>query len=80
MTVEPSIVDLAKYEAAAEAHYAAIYDTPRHGVKDHYEDALTNLARAIEVAERLGRAEDVARLKIRHEHIRKVYDSQFRGV
>jgi hypothetical protein len=80
MTLEPSIADLVKYEAAAEAHYTAMYDVPRHGVKDHYEDALINLARAIEVAKRLDRADDVARLKNRYEHIGKVYDSQFRGV
>jgi hypothetical protein len=47
--------------------------------KEPYEDACFALARAIEAAQRLGLDEEVARLKRRVEHVRAVYNSQFRG-
>jgi len=75
-----SVVDLLKYEMQAEAAYHAMYDAPRAGAKDCYDDAMINLASAIEVADQLGHADVVSRLKARKEHVRKVYDSQFRRV
>ena len=47
--------------------------------KEPYEDACFAFARAIEAAQGLGLNDEVARLNRRVEHIRAVYNSQFRG-
>ena len=56
----------------------ASYDA--HRPKEHAEDALTNLQRAIDLANAQGLADDVTRLSERYDHIRSVYDHQFRGI
>jgi len=58
-----------------------MYDVPPLGsTKDCYDDACIQFSRAIEVAQRLGLADDVARLTNRLANIRGVYNSQFRGL
>jgi len=75
----PTRADMARYEAAAEAAYDAMYDP-----KDHYhakelrDDALGNLRCAIDLAKFLGLPEEAARLEKRYDHIYTVYDHQFR--
>ncbi|HEV2956716.1 MAG TPA: hypothetical protein VGX95_11410 [Xanthobacteraceae bacterium] len=69
--------ELAEWERRAEEAYAQMYEARR--AKEPYEDACFAFARAIEAAQRLGRNEEVARLNRRIEHIRAVYNSQFRG-
>jgi hypothetical protein len=69
--------DLDEWERRAEESYAEMYEARR--AKEPYEDACLAFARAIAAARRLGLDEEVARLTRRVEHIRAVYDSQFRG-
>jgi len=69
--------DLDEWERRAEQAYAGMYEARR--AKEPYEDACFAFARAIEAARRLGLDEEVARLNRRVEHIRAVYNSQFRG-
>lgn len=76
---EPTRELVAEYHSKAEAAYSAMYDAPSWDEKDLKDDALFYLARAIEVAEQLGLAEDVERLKARVANIMGVYNSQFRG-
>jgi hypothetical protein len=72
--------ELARLELLAEQAYAAVYDVPPlRSAKDDYDNACLYFQRAIDEAKRLGRSTDVARLTQRHEHVRAVYDSQFRG-
>jgi hypothetical protein len=47
-------------------------------VKDCIEDALYNLARAIDIAQMRGLTGEVERLKKRIAHIQGVYDSRFK--
>jgi hypothetical protein len=78
VTGEPSgRAELDEWERRAEAAYSEMYEARR--AKEPYEDACFAFARAIEAAQRLGLAGDVARLNRRVEHIRAVYNSQFRG-
>jgi hypothetical protein len=78
MTTEPrDRVELEEWERRAEAAYSEMYEARR--AKEPYEDACFAFARAIETAQRLGLEEEVARLNRRVEHIRAVYNSQFRG-
>jgi len=70
---------MAEYEQKAETAYSAMYDAQPWDEKDLKDDALFYLARAIEVAEALGLADDAARLKARVDNIMGVYNSQFRG-
>ena len=69
--------ELGEWERRAEEAYAQMYEARR--AKEPYEDACFAFARAIEAAQRLGLTEEVARLQRKVEHIRAVYDSQFRG-
>jgi hypothetical protein len=69
--------DLDEWERRGEESYAQMYEARR--AKEPYEDACSAFARAIEAARRLGLDQEVARLTRRVEHIRAVYDSQFRG-
>ena len=66
-----------EWERRAEASYSEMYEARR--AKEPYEDACLQFARAIEAARRLGLAAEVERLTRRVEHVRAVYDSQFRG-
>ena len=68
------------FERAAEVAYAGLYDAKPHGVKDCYDDAMLCFAHAIEAARLAGLVNEVERLKSRAEHIRNVYNGQFRGV
>ena len=71
--------ELGEWERLAEQSYSAMYDAPPFGsTKDCYDDACFQFARAIEAARRLGLDDDAARLCRRVEHIRAVYNSQFR--
>ena len=78
MTGQPTDrADLVEWERRAEQAYAEMYQARR--AKEPYEDACFAFARAIETAQRLGLDEEAARLNRRVEHIRAVYNSQFRG-
>jgi hypothetical protein len=78
MMTEPSgRAELAEWERCAEAAYSEMYEARR--AKEPFEDACFAFARAIEAAQRLGLKEEVARLNRRVEHVRAVYNSQFRG-
>ena len=68
--------EIAHHEALGEQSYTAMYDARRP--KDDYEDTHLHFHHAIEAAKRLGRADDVARLTRRIEHITAVYNHQFR--
>ncbi len=72
--------EMERYEQLAEAAYDAMYD-PRPGMvaKMHFEDASMYFFRAAEAARSLGLTEDAVRLEQRRDHVRKVYNSQFRG-
>jgi chromosome segregation ATPase len=69
--------DLDDWERRAEQAYAEMYEARR--AKEPYEDACFAFARAIEEAQRLGLNDQVGRLERRLEHVRAVYNSQFRG-
>ena len=70
--------EIARFEALAEEAYSTMYDTRDHNVKDCFDDALYNLGRALDIAQMRGLKDDVDRLRKRIEHIRAVYNSQFR--
>jgi hypothetical protein len=70
--------EITRLERLAEAAYTAMYDTPRYGIRDCYDDAQGYLCRVIELAERVRLKEIVTRLKLRKDHIYSVYDRQFR--
>jgi hypothetical protein len=70
--------EIARFEALAEEAYSAMYDVRDFGVKDLYEDALYNLARAIDIARMRGLNDTVERLSKRRDHIDTVYNRQFR--
>jgi hypothetical protein len=67
-----------EYERKAEAAYSAMYDAKPWNEKDLKHDALSYLARALEVAEALGRDDDCERLRARTNNIPGVWNSQFR--
>jgi hypothetical protein len=69
--------ELDEWERRAEQSYAEMYEARR--AKEPYEDACLAFARAIAAAQRLGLDQEVERLTRRVEHIRAVYNSQFRG-
>jgi chromosome segregation ATPase len=77
MTEPSGRAELDEWERRAEAAYSEMYEARR--AKEPYEDACFAFARAIEAAQRLDLKEEVARLNRRVEHIRSVYNSQFRG-
>lgn len=68
--------DIARFEALAEEAYSAMYDA-RHP-KDFAEDALMNMQRAIDIALEIGFQDEADRLTKRRDHIKAVYDHQFR--
>jgi hypothetical protein len=72
-----SRADLDEWERRAEKAYSEMYEARR--AKEPYEDACFAFARAIEAAQRLGLTAEVERLTRRVDHIRAVYNSQFRG-
>lgn len=69
--------ELDEWERRAEEAYSEMYEARR--AKEPYEDACFAFARAVEAAQRLGLDDEVVRLNRRVEHIRAVYNSQFRG-
>lgn len=75
----PTKESMLDFEQKAESAYAEMYDAEPWNQKDLKDDALSFLARAIDVAEALGLEEDAARLRARVDNIVRVYDSQFRG-
>ena len=70
--------EIARLEQLAEAAYTQMYDAPRHGARDCYEDASSFLAQAIALATHNGLTATAERLKARKEHIYNVYTHQFR--
>ncbi|HEY7990335.1 MAG TPA: hypothetical protein VID77_03010 [Stellaceae bacterium] len=72
--------DMTRFEALAEAAYAAMYDARPRAVKALYENTCSHFAAAIDMAKRAGRDDDAARLTARRAHVMTVYDRQFRGV
>jgi hypothetical protein len=69
-----------EFERAAEAAYAAMYGATPYSVKDCYDDAQLYFSHAIAAAKHAGLADEVERLSQRADDIRRVYNSQFRGV
>jgi hypothetical protein len=69
-----------EFERLAEGAYAAMYEARPHNVKDCHDDAQLYFAHAIEAAKTAALGDEVVRLSQRAEDIRKVYNSQFRGV
>ncbi len=77
----PDSSELDRHEKLAEQAYSAIYDTPPLGrPKDAYDDACLHYHAAIAEALRLDLPDEVARLTKRVDHVRAVYNSQFRYV
>jgi hypothetical protein len=75
---KPDTTELERLEALAEQFYTAMYDARR--AKEPYEDACLSFHRAIAEAERLGLANEAERLARRRDHVRAVYNRQFRWV
>jgi hypothetical protein len=74
--VKPAEVEA--YAQAAEAAYAAMYDSRRP--KDHFDDAMSAFHHAIKAADGAGLRDEAIRLKWRREEVRAIYNSQFRGL
>lgn len=72
--------EILRLESLAEAAYEAMYDARPPMAKAHYEDALLYLGKALAEAERIADVAATQRLKLRSDHIRNVFDHQFRGV
>lgn len=70
-------VKLAQAEAAGEAAYDRMYGGRRP--KDEYEEASLALSQAADLAAFLHQPGEVGRIQARLEHMRSVYQSQFRG-
>ncbi|MEJ0067821.1 MAG: hypothetical protein WDO24_02735 [Pseudomonadota bacterium] len=70
--------ELARLVGLAEEAYDRMYDAPRP--RDEYEGASKYFHQAIQEAQRLGLDDEVARLTQRSDHVRKIYDSQFRNI
>ncbi len=68
-----------EYERKAEAAYSAMYEAETSDQKDLKDDASFYLARALEIAQRLGLEREADRLRSRHGNIVGVWSSQFRG-
>jgi hypothetical protein len=76
----PPMNDAERYEELAEAAYDAMYRAaPSYSAKMGYEDAA-NFSKAIAAARKAGAQDEAARLTARLDHIRAVYNSQFRGL
>ena len=67
-------------EELGEAAYEAMYDALPRQAKDLYEAARAHFGKAVEQAKEAGRADEVARLTARIDHITQVFNHQFRGV
>jgi len=74
------IKEIAQFEALAETAHDAMYDARPHNVKGLYEDAAVNFQRAIDLAKKIGLAEETERLIKRRDHVEAVYNHQFRHV
>jgi hypothetical protein len=68
--------EIARLEACGEAAYAAMYEARRP--KDCWDDASTAFRQAIRTAREAALEEEALRLEARLEHIRAVYQNQFR--
>ncbi len=71
-----ALIRIARLEKRAERAYDAMYDSRRP--KDCWDDARAALAEAIQVATAAGLNDGARRLQGRLEHMRAVYQSQFR--
>lgn len=80
MSTDEERLEIARLEQAAEASYTAMYDAEPHNVKDCYEDASASLSQAVQLALKANLPDVAERLKARAEHIRNVYNHQFRYV
>ena len=66
-------------ERHGEEAYDRMYDAHNYrDAKDCYDDARSDLFRAMRMAEALGLAEEHARLKARLDHVMAVWSHQFR--
>jgi hypothetical protein len=72
--------EMARYEARAEEAYSALYDAAPYLVKDFHDDSSFALARAIDLARKLGLDAEAERLAARKAHITAVYNNQFRYI
>ncbi len=70
--------EIARLEGYGEAAYTEMYDARRP--KDCWEDASAAFRRAIELALEAGLQDEADRLQARLDHIKGVYDHQFRWV
>jgi hypothetical protein len=66
------------FEQAAEDAYDDMYRQRRP--KEAFEDAMQAFTQAIATALAAGQTDEAERLKARRDHVRAVYDSQFRWV
>jgi hypothetical protein len=69
---------MARFEALAEEAMSAIYDTRRADVRSCLEDALYNIARALDIARIRGWTADVERLSKHRDRIQAGFDARFR--
>ncbi len=76
--LQPARVEVARLEQKAEQAYSAMYDALPHNVRDCHDDAQMYLSQAAKLAKRSRMARTARRLEQRGEHIRNVYDHQFR--
>ena len=75
-----TLAEIARLERLAEAAYDAMYYARPPLAKAHFEDAMLYLGRAVAEAERVDDVAAFERLTLRCEHIRNVFNNQFRGV
>lgn len=71
---------ISRFERLAENAYEAMYDARPLVAKSHYEDAMLFLGKALAEAERTGDVEAVIRLDYQRQHVRNVFNHQFRGI
>jgi hypothetical protein len=69
---------MARFEALAEEAMSAVYDIRNADVRAALEDALYNIARALDIARIRGWTDDLARLEKRRDRIQASFDARFR--
>jgi hypothetical protein len=72
--------EMKQNETLAEAAYDAMYTSRPSMAKDCFDDARGYFTKAIDIAQRAGLDDEVARLTARRDHVVSVYNSQFRGL
>jgi hypothetical protein len=69
---------MARFEALAEEAMSAVYDIRNADVRAALEDALYNIARALDIARIRGWTADLVRLEKRRDRIQASFDARFR--